>query len=242
MTFCRASTSATTCWSRPAAGSPASARRTPPPSGTISRRSLRTWRRACARPRPISTSRRPRGCATSSSGCARPSWRWWTTRRRNSCPLLAAKDRPAAAVPAPADAAERGRNSKVHKPDLDEMGIALYHESLPHRPGDASAKARANRRSTRWVRAGVEALPSRPALDHRPRRHARRLEAAGTVARTNAAAESLATRVRSGNWERARPERRALRPPRLASSSADSRRSRRARGCPGGRAGPRRSR
>ena len=37
-TFSTASTSATTCWSRPAAGSPASARRTPPPSGTISRR------------------------------------------------------------------------------------------------------------------------------------------------------------------------------------------------------------
>jgi excinuclease ABC subunit B len=26
--------------------------------------------------------------------------------------------------------------SKVHKPDLDEMGIALYHERVPHRPGD----------------------------------------------------------------------------------------------------------
>ena len=32
------STSATTCWSRPPAASPASATRTPPPSGTISRR------------------------------------------------------------------------------------------------------------------------------------------------------------------------------------------------------------
>jgi excinuclease ABC subunit B len=28
----------------------------------------------------------------------------------------------------------------VHKPELDEMGIALYHESLPYRPGGQGAK------------------------------------------------------------------------------------------------------
>ena len=28
-----------------------------------------------------------------------------------------------------------GGASRIHKPALDEMGIALYHESLPHRPG-----------------------------------------------------------------------------------------------------------
>jgi excinuclease ABC subunit B len=31
--------------------------------------------------------------------------------------------------------AGRSASSKVHKPDLDEMGIALYHEVAPHRPG-----------------------------------------------------------------------------------------------------------
>jgi excinuclease ABC subunit B len=29
----------------------------------------------------------------------------------------------------------RGTGSAIHKPDLDEMGIALYHERAPHRPG-----------------------------------------------------------------------------------------------------------
>ena len=29
--------------------------------------------------------------------------------------------------------------SKVHKPDLDEMGIALYHEVAPHRRGKRGA-------------------------------------------------------------------------------------------------------
>jgi len=26
--------------------------------------------------------------------------------------------------------------SRIHKPNLDEMGIALYHEVAPHRPDD----------------------------------------------------------------------------------------------------------
>ena len=33
--------------------------------------------------------------------------------------------------------------SKVHKPDLDEMGIALYHEVAPHRPGENATPAQA---------------------------------------------------------------------------------------------------
>ena len=56
-------------------GRPAASSRTPPPSATISRRCWPISRRACAPPPPISTSRRPRGCATSSSACARPRWR-----------------------------------------------------------------------------------------------------------------------------------------------------------------------
>jgi excinuclease ABC subunit B len=38
--------------------------------------------------------------------------------------------------------------SKVHKPALDEMGIALYHESIPHRPGGKGAKHEAPRKPT----------------------------------------------------------------------------------------------
>jgi excinuclease ABC subunit B len=30
--------------------------------------------------------------------------------------------------------------SRVHKPALDEMGIALYHETQPHRPGRKGAE------------------------------------------------------------------------------------------------------
>jgi excinuclease ABC subunit B len=47
--------------------------------------------------------------------------------------------------------------SKVHKPSLDEMGIALHHEVAPHRPG-------ANRRGPRKpsldeMGPGVESIP-----------------------------------------------------------------------------------
>ena len=50
--------------------------------------------------------------------------------------------------------------SKVHKPDLDEMGIALYHESLPHRPGE---KREAPRKPTLdEMGPGTESKPYRP--------------------------------------------------------------------------------
>jgi excinuclease ABC subunit B len=38
--------------------------------------------------------------------------------------------------------------SKVHKPNLDEMGIALYHEVAPHRPGGKGAKTEGPRKPT----------------------------------------------------------------------------------------------
>ncbi len=47
-----------------------------------------------------------------------------------------------------------GARRKVHKPELDEMGIALYHESVPHRPGGKSA-AKGERRDG----------PRKPTLD-----------------------------------------------------------------------------
>jgi len=54
------------------------------PSVTIWKRSSRIWRRACARRRPISNSRKPPGCATRCSACARRSLRWRTIRWRVS--------------------------------------------------------------------------------------------------------------------------------------------------------------
>jgi excinuclease ABC subunit B len=56
---------------------------------------------------------------------------------------LAVVDDPTAKNPVAAGSGGRsvGGRSKVHKPELDEMGIALYHESLPYRPGGQGAKA-----------------------------------------------------------------------------------------------------
>ena len=60
--------------------------RTRSPSATISRRASPTSRSGCATPPPTSSSRRPRGCATRSSACARRSWRSPTTRPPNAPP------------------------------------------------------------------------------------------------------------------------------------------------------------
>ena len=137
-------------------GLPASAKR-PPPSATTSRRCWPISRRGCAPPPPISTSRRRRGSATSSSGCAPPSWPWSTIRPPRWCSWPA-----------------KGKDmSRPHKPHLDEMGIATYHEVAPARSGKGPRKPR----STRWARPGEQAVSPRPALDHRQARHARRLEA-----------------------------------------------------------------
>jgi excinuclease ABC subunit B len=57
---------------------------------------------------------------------------------------------------------ERGgvTRSKVHKPDLDEMGIALHHEVTPHRPG---AKRDGPRKPTLdEMGPGPESKPYRP--------------------------------------------------------------------------------
>ncbi len=43
---------------------------------------------------------------------------------------------------------QRGGSSRVHKPALDEMGIALYHEIQPHRPGAKDGKHDAPRKPT----------------------------------------------------------------------------------------------
>jgi excinuclease ABC subunit B len=52
---------------------------------------------------------------------------------------LAVVDDPTAKNPG-AGGRPAGARSKVHKPELDEMGIALYHESLPLRPGGTGSK------------------------------------------------------------------------------------------------------
>jgi len=55
----------------------------------------------------------------------------------------------------------RGQQSKVHKPALDEMGIALHHEVAPRRPG---GQKRGPRKPTLdEMGAGVESVPAKSA-------------------------------------------------------------------------------
>ena len=54
------------------------------------------------------------------------------------------------------------QSSRVHKPALDEMGIALYHETLPHRPGGKGAERDAPRKpSLDEMGPGTESKPYR---------------------------------------------------------------------------------
>jgi excinuclease ABC subunit B len=53
--------------------------------------------------------------------------------------------------------------SKVHKPDLDEMGIAVWHEVAPRRPGGKDAKREGPRKPTLdEMGPGPESKPYRP--------------------------------------------------------------------------------
>jgi excinuclease ABC subunit B len=58
--------------------------------------------------------------------------------------------------------AQRGGGSKIHKPALDEMGIALFHEVAPHRP-DAGASKRGGPRKPDLdeMGPGVESIPGK---------------------------------------------------------------------------------
>ena len=69
--------------------------------------------------------------------------------------------------------------SRPHKPRLDEMGIALYHEVKPARAGKGGPR----KPTLDEMGPGPESKPYRPwpALDHRQARHARRLEAAAPL-------------------------------------------------------------
>jgi excinuclease ABC subunit B len=53
----------------------------------------------------------------------------------------------------------RGEESKIHKPDLGEMGIALYHEVAPHRPGGRRNAPR--KPNLDEMGPGVESIPAK---------------------------------------------------------------------------------
>ena len=54
----------------------------------------------------------------------------------------------------------RGR-SRPHKPRLDEMGIALYHERQVHRPAGSGKKDIPRKPTLDEMGPGVEAVPER---------------------------------------------------------------------------------
>jgi excinuclease ABC subunit B len=97
-------------------------------------------------------------------------------KRLRSTELAVIDDPTAKFLPAPSPRASRGRGreadrSKVHKPALDEMGIALYHEVAPHRPqsrqepgsagGATGTKRNAPRRpNLDEMGPGVESVPT----------------------------------------------------------------------------------
>jgi excinuclease ABC subunit B len=79
---------------------------------------------------------------------------------------LAVVDDPTAKYPSPARGGGRreapGGGSRVHKPALDEMGIALYHEVAPYRPGAKGAKRDGPRKPTLdEMGPDIEAIPAK---------------------------------------------------------------------------------
>jgi len=56
--------------------------------------------------------------------------------------------------------AGRGERSKVHKPALDEMGIALYHEAAPHRAGEGR-RGGPRKPNLDEMGPGVESVPGK---------------------------------------------------------------------------------
>ncbi len=75
---------------------------------------------------------------------------------------LAVIDDPTAKAVAISRTGGRASQSKVHKPELDEMGIALYHESLPHRPGVKAKRDAPRKPSLDEMGPGPESKPYRP--------------------------------------------------------------------------------
>jgi len=80
---------------------------------------------------------------------------------------LAVIDDPTAKIPSSPDerssprrSAQREGGSKVHKPALDEMGIALYHEVAPHRLGESNRGA-PRKQTLDEMGPGVESVPAK---------------------------------------------------------------------------------
>ncbi|MFZ0425491.1 MAG: excinuclease ABC subunit UvrB, partial [Xanthobacteraceae bacterium] len=86
-------------------------------------------------------------------------------KRLRATELAVTDDPTAKFLPSPAGggssrgARRGGSKSKIHKPALDEMGIALHHEVAPHRPGARSGAPR--KPSLDEMGPGVESVPGK---------------------------------------------------------------------------------
>ena len=94
-------------------------------------------------------------------------------KRLRSTELAVLDDPTAKLLPSPAAGGaarntRRGGTSKVHKPALDEMGIALHHEVAPHRPG-ANSRGAPRKPTLDEMGPGVEAVPAKPRDASSPR-------------------------------------------------------------------------
>jgi len=86
-------------------------------------------------------------------------------KRLRTTELAVVDDPTAKFLPSPSPAAgrTRGQNqSRAHKPALNEMGIALYHEVAPHRPG-ANTRDATRKPNLDEMGPGIESIPGKPA-------------------------------------------------------------------------------
>jgi excinuclease ABC subunit B len=86
-------------------------------------------------------------------------------KRLRATELAVTDDPTAKFLPSPAGGgsarnARRGGASKVHKPALDEMGIALYHEVAPHRSG-ANKRSAPRKPNLDEMGPGIESIPGK---------------------------------------------------------------------------------
>ena len=89
-------------------------------------------------------------------GSARGARRGGVRASRSSPPP--AGQRPATS-PLQGEVRNGSQKSRVHKPELDEMGIALHHEVAPHRPGGKSSGPR--KPSLEEMGPGIESVPGK---------------------------------------------------------------------------------
>jgi len=81
-------------------------------------------------------------------------------QKRGGAPSPGSLRDPISPRPAGRGEAERDETSRIHKPALDEMGIALYHEVAPHRAGEGR-RVSPRKPNLDEMGPGVESVPGK---------------------------------------------------------------------------------